>query len=61
MGEGREFPLILGRDVAGKIEAVGSTVTLYKPGDEVYAATDYVNQVVILVTNDCMNRIFITS
>ena len=45
MGEGREFPLILGRDVAGKVEAVGSTVTLYKPGDEVYAATDYVSQV----------------
>ena len=45
VGEGREFPLILGRDVAGKVEAVGSTVTLYKPGDDVYAATDYVHRV----------------
>ena len=45
VGEGREFPLVLGRDVAGKVEAVGSTVTLYRPGDEVFAATDYVNQV----------------
>ena len=45
VGEGREFPLILGRDVAGKVEAVGSTVTLYKPGDDVYAATDYAHQV----------------
>jgi len=44
VGEGREFPLILGRDVAGKVEAVGSTVTLYKPGDDVYAATDYAHQ-----------------
>jgi len=44
VGEGREFPLILGRDIAGKVEAVGSTVTLYKPGDEVWAATEYFNQ-----------------
>ena len=45
VGEGREFPLILGRDVAGKVEAVGSTVTQYKPGDDVFAAIDYVQQV----------------
>ncbi|HET6481812.1 MAG TPA: NAD(P)-dependent alcohol dehydrogenase, partial [Actinoplanes sp.] len=28
---------ILGGDIAGRVEAVGSGVTRYKPGDEVYA------------------------
>lgn len=33
-----ELPLILGRDVSGTVEATGSKVTRFKPGDEVYAA-----------------------
>src|SRR5262245_60590389 len=31
------FPAILGRDVAGVIEAVGTAVTALQPGDAVYA------------------------
>ena len=31
-------PLIVGWDAAGVVEAVGSEVTLFKPGDEVYFA-----------------------
>src|SRR5690606_32534903 len=32
------LPLILGRDVAGEVAAVGNRVTSFAPGDEVYAA-----------------------
>jgi NADPH:quinone reductase len=31
-----EFPVTLGRDYAGVVEAVGSSVSRYQPGDEVY-------------------------
>lgn len=34
------LPLILGNDVAGVVTRVGSRVTRYKPGDEVYARPD---------------------
>jgi NADPH:quinone reductase-like Zn-dependent oxidoreductase len=33
------FPHILGRDVSGTVVAVGSAVTLYRPGDAVFAVT----------------------
>jgi hypothetical protein len=39
-GENRKFPLILGWDVSGTIEKVGSDVHDYKVGDEVYARPD---------------------
>ncbi len=32
-----KFPLILGNDLSGVIKAVGSRVTRFKPGDEIYA------------------------
>ena len=31
-----EFPIVLGRDYAGVVEQVGSGVTRYAPGDEVF-------------------------
>jgi NADPH:quinone reductase-like Zn-dependent oxidoreductase len=31
------FPVIWGRDLSGVVTAVGTAVTLFKPGDEVYA------------------------
>lgn len=31
------FPLILGTDVSGEVAAVGAAVSLFRPGDEVYA------------------------
>lgn len=34
------FPLILGFDVAGEVEAIGAEVSRFEPGDPVYAFTD---------------------
>jgi len=34
------FPLILGYDVAGEVEAIGAEVSHFAPGDPVYASTD---------------------
>lgn len=33
-----ELPLILGRDVCGTVEATGTEVSRFQPGDEIYAA-----------------------
>jgi NADPH:quinone reductase-like Zn-dependent oxidoreductase len=35
-----DLPLILGNDVAGTVHSVGSAVTRFRPGDEVYARPD---------------------
>lgn len=35
-----QFPLILGNDLSGVVKAVGSRVTRFKPGDEIYARLD---------------------
>jgi len=37
--DGPEFPIRLGRDISGRVEAVGKNVQHYKPGDEIWAAT----------------------
>jgi len=34
------FPLILGNDLAGEVEAVGEGVTRFRPGDAIYARLD---------------------
>lgn len=34
----RSFPMVLGFDVSGVVEKVGSSVAQFKPGDEVYAS-----------------------
>lgn len=34
------FPVIWGRDLSGQVTEVGSSVTLFKPGDEVYGMKD---------------------
>ncbi|HEY0513327.1 MAG TPA: NAD(P)-dependent alcohol dehydrogenase [Thermoanaerobaculia bacterium] len=35
-----KFPLILGHDVAGEVEAIGPEVTRFQPGDAVYGGLD---------------------
>ncbi|XP_033644838.1 reticulon-4-interacting protein 1 homolog, mitochondrial-like [Asterias rubens] len=40
-GGGREFPIILGRDFSGVVERVGSKVTKFKVGDEVWATLPF--------------------
>ena len=39
-----KFPLILGFDVAGEIDAVGPEVTRFQPGDPVFGGVDVVKQ-----------------
>lgn len=39
-----EMPKVLGWDAAGVVEAVGSDVTLFQPGDKVYYAGDITRQ-----------------
>jgi len=34
------FPLILGSDLSGVVEAVGPGVTQFQPGDKIYGVTD---------------------
>jgi NADPH:quinone reductase-like Zn-dependent oxidoreductase len=36
-----KLPVVLGRDVAGTVEAAGASAKRFKPGDEVYALLDY--------------------
>src|SRR5215510_277357 len=35
-----KFPLILGNDIAGEVEAVGEGVTRFRAGDAIYARLD---------------------
>ncbi|HJR44749.1 MAG TPA: NADP-dependent oxidoreductase [Actinomycetota bacterium] len=35
------FPVVLGRDFAGTVEAIGNGVTTVKPGDEVFGVVSY--------------------
>jgi NADPH2:quinone reductase len=39
-GDSLKHPKIIGWDAAGTVKAIGSAVTLFKPGDEVYYAGD---------------------
>jgi NADPH:quinone reductase len=41
-----EFPIVLGRDYAGVVEQVGSGVTRYAPGDEVFGFVTHANPTV---------------
>jgi NADPH:quinone reductase-like Zn-dependent oxidoreductase len=38
--EGERLPLILGSELSGIVEAIGTGVSSFKPGDEVYGATN---------------------
>jgi len=38
---GRNFPMILGFDVAGEVVSVGSQVTRFQPGDAIYGSTSF--------------------
>jgi NADPH:quinone reductase-like Zn-dependent oxidoreductase len=40
-GFGRSFPMIIGSDVSGVIEAIGKNVTKFNIGDEVFSALDF--------------------
>ncbi len=40
LADGRNWPLLLGWDVAGAVESVGPMVTRFKPGDEVFYCAD---------------------
>ena len=37
---GNKFPMVLGYDVAGEVVEVGSAVTQFRPGDQIYACLD---------------------
>lgn len=37
---GSKFPMVLGYDVSGEVVEVGSTVTQFRPGDQIYACLD---------------------
>jgi NADPH2:quinone reductase len=43
MGVEYEYPVTLGRDYAGVVEQVGSAVSAYKPGDEVFGFVLHAN------------------
>jgi NADPH:quinone reductase len=46
MGVQYEYPVILGRDYAGAVEQVGSAVSNYKPGDQVFGFLLHANPTV---------------
>lgn len=39
-----KFPLILGHDAAGEVDAIGPEVTRFQPGDAVYGGIDLLRQ-----------------
>jgi NADPH:quinone reductase len=46
MGVQYEYPVILGRDYAGAVEQVGSAVSNFKPGDQVFGFLPHANPTV---------------